>query len=395
MDMKNNTLQNIFTKLGPILFGFFVMGFVDVVGISTSYVKADFGLNDKLANLLPMMVFLWFAIFSLPTGMWMGRIGRKKTVLLSALITIGAMLIPLVSYTFPSVLLAFALLGIGNTILQVALNPFLAAVVQKEKVTRMLTLGQFIKAISSFMGPVIAGVAAGTFGNWKLIFPIYAAVTLLSFCWLLLTRQTEQSAETAPIVRTDRRKEIFHLFADRYLLMLFSVIVLIVGFEIGLMTAVPKYLQEHCALSIGQAGLGCSLYYAARTLGTFAGSLLLGRVSSRRYLMVSMAVGVVALAVFMLGTEVWVMLSALFIVGLACANVFPVIFSIALQSDSSKANEISALMIMGVAGGALIPPLMGVVADWAGQAVSLLIPMAILVYIGVIAWGKIQKKQTI
>ena len=128
----------------PILFGFFVMGFVDVVGIATNYVKMDFGLSDTLANLLPMMVFLWFALFSVPTGIWMGRHGRRNTVVAALAITTLAMLIPLFFYDFACILFAFALLGIGNTILQVSLNPMVARVVNPDKVTSVLTLGQFI-----------------------------------------------------------------------------------------------------------------------------------------------------------------------------------------------------------------------------------------------------------
>ena len=87
--MKTQENKSKVYQLMPVLFAFFVMGFVDVVGISTSYVKNDFTLSDTLANLLPMMVFLWFAVCSLPTGLLMGRIGRKKTVLLSSLVTSG------------------------------------------------------------------------------------------------------------------------------------------------------------------------------------------------------------------------------------------------------------------------------------------------------------------
>lgn len=160
-----NLRKSFLKSLIPVLFAFFIMGFVDVVGISTSYVKHDFALSDTLSNLLPMMVFVWFAVFSLPTGIIMGKTGRKKTVLFSILTTCLAMAIPLFDYHFVSVLIAFTLLGIGNTILQVSLNPLLLDVVSKEKVTSMLTLGQFIKAISSTLGPVIASAAVGLFGN--------------------------------------------------------------------------------------------------------------------------------------------------------------------------------------------------------------------------------------
>ena len=107
----------------PILCGFFVMGFVDLVGISTNYVKSDFGLSDSVANLLPMMVFVWFALFSIPTGLLMGKLGRRNTVLAGMILTVAAMVIPMVTYSYATMLVAFAMLGIGNTVLQVALNP--------------------------------------------------------------------------------------------------------------------------------------------------------------------------------------------------------------------------------------------------------------------------------
>lgn len=370
---KNRTIS----QLIPVLFAFFVMGFVDVVGISTSYVKNDFGLNDKLANLLPMMVFLWFAVCSLPTGLLMGRLGRKKTVLLSSFITGAGMLLPLISYSFPIVLIAFALLGIGNTILQVSLNPLLLDVVSKEKVTGMLTLGQFIKAISSTLGPVIAGIAAGIWGNWQLIFLVYAITTCLSGIWIVITPVSETTQKT----NTQTFGDIFSLFKNSRLALAFSVILLIVGFEIGLMTAVPKYLLERCNWPIEQGGLGCSLYFLARTLGTFIGSFLLVRYSSRRFLIGNMIGAFIAFGVFMTTGHLTAMLVSLFLVGLCCANVFPIMFSAAIQSDPPNANNISAMMIMGVSGGAILPLIMGAIADVSSQQASLLVPFAALLYI--------------
>lgn len=373
--MENRVKSSSIMKLFPVLFSFFVMGFVDVVSLSTSYVKNDFGLNDKLANLLPMMVFLWFAICSLPTGALMDKIGRKKTVLLSAVVTFVAMLIPLISYTFIMVLMAFALLGIGNTILQVSLNPLLMNVVRKERVTSMLTLGQFIKAISSTLGPVIIGVAVGTFGNWKLIFPTYAIFTAISWVWLAKVSIDEEQ------ICSNEKKNIIGLLKDSYLLMLFSIILLIVGFEIGLMTVVPKYLEERCAMPIEKAGLGCSLYFIARTIGTFAGSILLAKIPSRKFLIWNMIAAIIAFLCLMFSDGEWIIFGAIFFVGLFCANVFAVAFSAAIQSNQERANDISAFMIMGVAGGALIPPIMGIIADASSQFMSLFVLIFILGYI--------------
>ncbi|MDR0863771.1 MAG: MFS transporter [Candidatus Symbiothrix sp.] len=360
----------------PILFGFFIMGFVDVVNISVSYVKQDFGLSDKLANLLPMMVFLWFAVFSLPTGILMGKIGRKKTVLLSAVVTVVAMMIPLVEYSFPFVLLAFALLGIGNTILQVSLNPLVTNIVPENRITGTLTLGQFIKAVSSFLGPVIIGVAASAFGNWKLIFPVYAAATLLSFVWLLAV-----PIEETPVASGNASRKIFALLKNKPILVFFSIIVLSVGFEIGLMTATPKYLLERCSMPLEQSGLANSLYYAARTAGTFLGAFLLVKIVPRKFLITTMIAAVASFILLMLTGNAWVIMVSLALLGLTCANIFAIAFSGALKVDATKTNEISALMITGVAGGALLSPLMGVIADATNQLVSLSVLLVALIYI--------------
>ena len=370
MNRKNN-----FVGLLPVLFSFFVMGFADLVGVATSYVKADFALNDRIANLLPLMVFLWFAVFSLPTGVLMGRIGRRRTVMASAAVTFVAMLLPLVDYTFPVVLTAFALLGIGNTMLQVSLNPLLADVVGEAHTTSMLTFGQFIKAVCAMLGPVLVGVAAGVWGNWRLIFPLYALITLLSWLWMARLKVDESRSEAVSV------RGIRTLLADGYVWMLLSIIVLGVGFEIGLTTVVPKYFTERCALPLDRAAMGCSLYYMARTAGTFGGAIVLARVSSRRFLTGSMVLALVALVLFMTATNATLLFAALFVLGLSCANIFSITFSAALKSAPDRANEVSGLMIMGVAGGALLPPIMGVVADMSNQWTSLFVLGFALLYI--------------
>lgn len=372
----------------PILFGFFVMGFVDVVGISTNYVKQDFGLSDTLANLIPMMVFLWFAIFSIPTGMLMGRIGRRNTVAVSLGITIVAMLLPLFLYDFAGVLLAFALLGIGNTILQVSLNPMVASVVVPGKVTSVLTLGQFLKAVSSFLGPLIAGAAASFWGNWKWIFAVYAVTTLLSLAWLLtgVHEEKKKSAQASTFAT------VCSLFKDRYIVMLFIGILLIVGIDVGLNTTIPKLLMEKTGMSVSEAGLGSSLYFSARTIGSFVGAFLLAKITSDRFMQYSMMLALVGFILLLLvNSLLWISVLVV-IVGLACSNVFSIIFSYALQHLPERDNEISALMIMGVSGGALVTPLMGILSDAFGQVAGLSLLLFCLLYLGWISF-RLQKRE--
>jgi MFS transporter, FHS family, L-fucose permease len=296
--MQNNTS---ITKVLPVLFGFFVMGLVDLVGIATNYVKQDFTLSDTLANMLPMTLFLWFAILSVPTGIMMNKLGRKRTVIISMGITLVAMLLPLVSYNFPMILVAFGLLGIGNTIIQVSLNPLLTNVVRGDRLTSSLTLGQFIKAIAAFLGPIIAAVAAGSFGNWKLVFLIFGVITVISGLWLLLTPIHEEPLSQG----TSTFGESFSLLKDKTILMLFLGIVFVVGIDVGLNTTIPKFLMERCGILLEKAGLGTSLYFVARTVGTFAGAILLAKLSGRKFFIVSMLISIPAMLVMLLIGNLW------------------------------------------------------------------------------------------
>lgn len=353
-----------------LLFGFFVMGFVDLVGVATSYVKDDFALSHTMANTLPMLVFAWFAIFSIPTGLWMGRHGRRATVAISLCVTAVAMLLPLICYIFPVVLTAFALLGIGNTILQVSLNPMVAAVVRPERVASTLTLGQFIKAISSMLGPVIAGCVAAAWGDWKLIFPVYAVVSLISLAWLLFAVSPDGVSAGDGRQQTSLAS-VRRLLANKTILLLFCGILCTVGLDVGINTAIPKMMMERCGLPVHEAGFGTSLYFLARTVGALAGAFILARTKPGDFLKVTVAVTLAATSVLIFTDGLWALGTLIAVIGLMWANVFSIIFSFALAAAPDKSDEVSALMIMGVAGGALVPPLMGIAADAGGLALSL------------------------
>ena len=123
----------------PVMLCFFCMGFVDLVGIASNYVKEDLALNDSTANIFPSLVFFWFLIFSVPTGMLMNKIGRKKTVLLSLLVTVLSLMIPMFGNNFTIMLISFSLLGIGNALMQTSLNPLVSTVMGGGNLASTLT----------------------------------------------------------------------------------------------------------------------------------------------------------------------------------------------------------------------------------------------------------------
>ncbi len=372
-----------FTKALPVLFGFLIVGFVDLVGVANSYVKKDFALNDTLANILPMMVFLWFAVFSIPTGLLMNLIGRKKTVLLSMLVTLVAMIIPLVAYSFIGILIAFSLIGIGNTILQVSINPLLSNVVSANRLTSSLTLGQFIKAVAALFGPVICLYAASDLGSWRFVFAFYAVVLLLAASWLFFTSIEEHSG----IEKTSTYTGCMRLLKDKVILIFFLGIVFVVGIDVGLNTSIPKFLMERFNIPLEQAGLGSSLYFASRLIGTLAGAVLLVRFSGRKFLISTIALAITASLSLLFVFNIWIVLTLIFVVGLAVANIFSIIFSLALNLIPHRANEVSGLMIMGIAGGAVILPVMGIVSDHFGQVGGLVVLICLMIYLFLSAFG--------
>ena len=378
----------------PVLATFFVMGFCDVVGIATSYLKQDFALSESLAGFIPSMVFIWFLFLSVPAAILMNRIGRKAMVQVSNAVTFIGMLIPFFSYTFVTCMVAFILLGIGNTLLQVSLNPLMTNVVKGEKLTSCLTGGQVVKAVSSFCGPFIALAATAAFGNWKYLFTIYAAVTLLAF---LLLELTEIPKETAGGSQTSL-KEAFGLLKDKTVLLFFLGIFFIVGVDVGTNTVSAKLLIERCGMDVEKASLGASVYFICRTVGAFLGTFLLARVDDIKYLKVNLFLAVASMAVLFFAQPAWLILAGIGGIGFFCSSVFSVLFSQALKARPEKANEISGFMITGVCGGAVIPPLMGLATEWVGnQRGSLIVISLCLLYLVWCAFvaGKRQREASI
>ena len=378
--MFEQTMRPLIRKYNfiPVLATFFVMGFCDVVGIATSYLKQDFALSESLAGFIPSMVFIWFLFLSVPAAILMNRIGRKAMVQVSNAVTFVGMLIPFFSYTFPSCMVAFVLLGIGNTLLQVSLNPLLTNVVSGERLTSCLTGGQVVKAVSSFCGPFIALAATAAFGNWKFLFTIYAVVTLLAFLLLELTEIPKEASEGTKTSLA----QAFGLLKDKTILLFFLGIFFIVGVDVGTNTVSAKLLIERCGMEVDKASLGASVYFICRTAGAFLGTFLLARMDDIKYLKINLFLAVASMALLFFVKPAWAILAGIGGIGFFCSSVFSVLFSQALKARPEKANEISGFMITGVCGGAVIPPLMGLATDWVGnQRGSLLVISVCLLYL--------------
>ena len=367
---KNTSL----TKLIPVMICFFAMGFVDLVGIASNYVKADLGLTDSQANILPSLVFFWFLIFSVPTGMLMNRIGRKRTVLFSLVITFFSLLLPVFGDSYALMLISFSLLGIGNALMQTSLNPLLSTIVSKHKLASSLTFGQFVKAISSFLAPYIAmwGATAilPSFGlSWRILFPVYALISVVAVVWLNATSIKEEIEKGTPSTFI----QCLALLGKPFILLSFIGIMCHVGIDVGTNTTAPKILMERVGMSLAEAGFATSLYFIFRTAGCLLGSFILRRISSKLFFVISVCMMLLAMAGLFASRDIRVIYLCIALIGFGNSNVFPIIFSQALLWMPEKKNEISGLMIMGLFGGTIFPLAMGLASDAVGQGGAVLV----------------------
>ena len=353
-------------KLVPVMLCFFAMGFVDLVGIASNYVKADLGLSDAEANIFPSLVFFWFLIFVL-----MNRIGRKNTVVLSLAVTFVSLLLPIFGDSYGIMLCSFSLLGIGNALMQTSLNPLLSNIITGDKLASSLTFGQFVKAIASFLAPYIAmwgaTQAIPEFGmGWRVLFPVYMAVAVIAVLWLSATPIEEEAPDKASGFVSCLR-----LLGRPFILLCFLGIMCHVGIDVGTNTTAPKILMERLGMPLDDAGFATSLYFIFRTLGCLSGAVILQKVASKPFLGISVACMLVAM----------VLLIAIALIGFGNSNVFSIVFSQALLAVPDKKNEISGLMIMGLFGGTVFPLLMGFASDAVGQSGAVAVMTVGVIYL--------------
>jgi fucose permease len=379
-------------KLIPVMLCFFTMGFVDMVGIASNYVKADLNLSDSMANTLPSLVFLWFLIFSIPTSLLMNKIGRKNTVLLSLVMTLAAMVIPVLTLDFTMLLLSFSLLGIGNAIMQTSLNPLVDSVMKGGASASTLTFGQFIKSIASFLAPIIAswGATTNAFGfGWKALYPIYFGVGILATLLLFGTRITEQPAAQEQKSVGEQFAGAFALLKDPFILFCFLAIICHVGIDVGTSVTAPKILMERVGMSLDDAAFVCTIYFVAKAAGSFSGSFIMKFLKDWTFLFLSVLMMVAAAFGLIYGQDTATIYASVALMGFGNGNPFSIVFARALQAAPEKKNEVSGLLIMGIFGGTIFPLLMGFASDAIGQiGAVLVISVGILYLLGFWLKGK-------
>lgn len=365
------------SKLYPVFLSFVVMGFVDIIGIATEYTKQDFELTDFIAQFLPMMVLLWFFVLSVPAGILQDKYGKRNMLNIGMLIQAVGLGLPFAHYSFGMMFASFILLGIGNTIIQVSANPLLQDVSPAEKLASYLSTSQFVKAIISFAGPLLATFFATRFGDWRLVFAVYGITSILGAVWLSMTPIEEAKPERKPASFSS----CLGLLKNRFVAFMALSIFLIVGTEVGINTNISNILITKYGLTLEKAGVAISVFFAGETVARLLGAIILNWIKPRVFLLLTTVVSLVGVVgVFFVPTP-FLAFVAIGIIGLGTGNMFPIIFSLSLEKMPERANEISGLLIMSVSGGAVIPLVMGFVSTTVAPLASILVVGICMLYI--------------
>jgi len=387
-----NTEKSSTSKVIPIFFVFLCMGFADVVGPLVGLVKDTFSVSNFVAQLLPFSGFLMFGIFSIPIGIFQDKKGKKFILTLGLTVAFLGLILPILNgmygpkvvidagamWKFYAVLIAIMFLGAGATILQVAGNPIMRDVSPEGKYSSNLSLGQSIKAIGSSMGFLLPPAVAAAFGmDWSILFPLFAVLILVTGIWVGFTHIEEKKYSDATPATFG---SCFKLLANPFVLMMVMGIFLYVGAEVSMSSQVPILMKESFGMEQFGLWVSWSLFFLPIFLGRFAGSMILRFLSAKKFLIITALLSIVGILALLFGSKT-LAFAGIFLSGLSFANIFPLIFSITVDSMPERANELSGLMITAIVGGAFIPPITGAVADASSVLLSFIVPLACILYI--------------
>jgi len=381
-------------KTGPILLAFLCMGFGDAIGPFVGLAQEKFVLSNFEAQFIAFAGFIMFLILSIPMGILQDRIGKKAILVIGLSSALLGVIIPLFGLErYPLFLITVMLLGAGNAIMQVAGNPIMRDVSAEGRYSRNLVFGQFVKAIGSFTGPVIPVIAKNFFSSdWSVLFPIYAVsifITLISVISLKTGEKKEEGQQPATL------KSCYSVLRNPYILFMVLGIFFYVGAEVCMSSGVPIYLKNQFGIDIQKTGLaGTGLFFLALLIGRLSGGIILNWLSAGKFFILTTVLSVAGILGLFMGSQTLGFIST-FVIGLGFANIFPLIFSITVESMPERTNELSGLMVTAIVGGALVPPLMGAVADFTSVLTGFLVPLACVVYLFVIALVDFKKTKNI
>ena len=379
------------TSVFPIFLVFLAMGFGDAAGQLVSVVKNAFGVSATTASLVSFSGMIMFGVLSIPLGIMQSRVGKKNVLLMGLLFFFLGALLPILSFSFPMILLAVLLMGAGATMLQVSGQPIMRDVSAEGKFSSNLSFAQSVKAVGTLSTSLIIFLV-GTHlmsrpwftiaaqdgqllnGGFRILFPIFAIILLITLLMVFPLKTAKKSDEEKPASLAS----CFGVLRIPFVLCMVLGIFLYCGAEASLFNRIPDLLQTTA---------GNIVLIVALVVGRFTGGMVLRKMSPMRFLILTGLLAIVGNAMFFIPGNTALLWVATALVGLSFANIFPLIFSITVDKYPDKANEISGLMVTAIVGAAIVPLLTGYITDSFGLLASFCVPLVCILYVLTLAFA--------
>lgn len=345
----------------PVLMGFFIMGFCDLIAPISGHIAKDFPMQQSAVSFLPTMVFLWFLILSIPIASLMNKIGRKQTAIIGYTLSVIGLLVPYIAggdCSLTHYFIGFGLLGIGNTFVQVAVNPLLATIVPSKVMTSYLTVGQIFRNTSLLLLAPMVTILIAHFGSWRLILPIYAALTVVGGIWLQLTTVSESKSSNKTVGVLDCFKQL----KNPVVAMCAAGIACFIAADVGIGFTSSRLIDNPNSI------LTITGFYAFRIVGTIFGAYILTRISDVRYLRWNMLLALLLCAMLLIVNVEEIIYLVIGVLGFSMACVFATFYAVATKNAPNNVNEVAGLMIMAISAGAISGPVVGLIIQTTGVA---------------------------
>ena len=387
---------------------FFVISFLtNVTGPLMPDMIKGFNLSLTLVSLLPFAFFIAYGIVSIPTGMLLERYKEKKIMLAAFVVAAVGSLILAIFPNYLSAVLSLFFIGCGMAMLQVVINPLLRTAGGEENYAFYSVLAQLVFGLASFVSPLVYSALvqrlqqtdhpSGWIGliskfvpsqlPWISLYFLFVIICVIMFIIILASRFPKvelSNDEKAGLLETH-----ILLFKNRTVILFFIAMICYVGTEQGIANWISQFLYTYHGQDPQKIGAETVAYFwGLMTAGGLLGLLLLKLMDSRIVLILFTFLAMVCLAAGLFGSTATALI-AFPLVGFFASVIYPIIFSLALNSVDEHHGSFAGIIVTGIIGGAIFPLIVGWIGDHFGLRTGMCILFASLGYILSIGfWAK-------
>lgn len=375
---------------------FFLWGFAyGLLDVLNKHFQEALNITKARSTLLQAAYFGAYFLMALPAGIIMKRYGYKAGIIIGLLLyTAGAFLFyPAANIrSFEFFLLALFVIASGLTCLETAANPYITVLGPSKSSEFRLNLSQSFNGVGSLVGPIIAAKlffgengeeSSEDLSSVQSVYLFIGGVVLIIAFLFMRTRLPEIKESTAVSLSKNSRP----LFS--YSHFVWSVIAqfFYVAAQVGIGALFINYATEYWEGTSNQdAAYLLSICLLLFTLGRFSGTAMMRKISPRTLLAIYAMLSTL-LCLFVILLPGMVAVFALMAVFFFMSIMFPTIFALGVKNLGEHTKRASSFLIMSIVGGALVPPVMGLISD-RSTALSFIVPMVCFLIVLYFAWKK-------